>query len=256
MLDCPYAIMEDIETDSGISCCEQAKSADAEVVLDDGRTYKVHAALLSLGSSVLSDAVQLASEQPLHQRLKVPLPCTTGNEAVALINLLYSSRRESYALALPLEQLCLLSSVCNRFLFEDIHGLVDQTMTKHSGDFCSQELQDQPRLEQYLKPANAAGLYWKARSEGLHCFEMACAGYIGMNMKEVAEAAPKDALAPVLAQAAPGGVSPALLEELQSELPQILQGMGVTASSATQYGSVYVRFFNLVEKILKIKRVV
>ena len=158
------AIMDNIEADPSTLCCEQAKSADAEVVLDDGRTYNVHAALLALGSSVLSDVVQLASEKKGQKRLRVPLPTTTGDEAQALILLLYSSRRESYALGLPLEQLCLLSAVCNRFSFEDILGLVDQTLAKHSGDSCPQEVQGQPELEQYLQPANAAAMYWDARA--------------------------------------------------------------------------------------------
>ena len=127
-------------------CCAQAKRGDAEVLLDDGSTHRVHAALFSLGSSVLDNAIQLASKEPGQNRLQIPLPSTTGGEAQALIQLLYSSRRETYAAALPLEQLCLLSTICHGFSFEDLLGLVDQTMAEHSGDSCPVELQGQPKL--------------------------------------------------------------------------------------------------------------
>ena len=231
MLDCLYTIMDDLETDSGISCCEQAKSADAEVVLDDGRTYKVHAALLSLGSSVLCDVVQLASEKKGQKRLQVPLPSTTGDEALALIKLLYSSRRESYASALSLEQLCMLSSVCNRFSFEDTLGLVDQSLARHSGDSCPQELQGHPDLEQYLKPENAAAMYWDARAKGLSSFQLACAKYIGKHVKEVAEAAPKDALGPVLIEAAAHTLGSSSIQDIKADLEQGLQQISYISSS-------------------------
>ena len=128
------------------------------MILDDGSTHRVHAVLLALGPSVLDDAIQLASKEPGQKRLRIPLPSTTGDEAQALIRLLYSSRRETYAAALPLEQLCMLSTVCHRFSFEDLLGLVDQTMAKHSGGSCPEELQGQPTFEQYLKPENVAAM--------------------------------------------------------------------------------------------------
>ena len=123
----------------------------------------------------------------------------------ALSRLLYSSRRETYAAALPLEQLCLLSTVCHRFSFEDLLGPVDQTIAKHSGDICPEELQGQPTFEQYLKPENAAAMYWDARAKGMDSFQVACANYTGAHV-EVAEAAPEDALGPVLVQAAKHGM--------------------------------------------------
>ena len=237
MLACLYAIMDDLEAAAGTSCCEEANDADAEVVLDDSSRFNVHVALLALGSPLLKDVVQLASKQSRQQRLKVPLPSTTCDEAVALINLLYSSRRESYASALPLEQLCLLSSVCNRFSFEDILGLVDQTMAKHSGDSCPQQLKGQPDLKQYLKPGNAAAMYWDARAKGLSSFEMACAHYIGTHVREVAGAAPKDALGPVLLQAAIHTVALSTIQGVKADLEQGLQQISYISSSGGAFSS-------------------
>ena len=235
-------MVEDLGAEISTCCCAQAKHGDAsaEVLLDDGSTHRVHAALLALGSSVLGDAIQLDSKQPGQKRLRIPLPSTTGDQAQALIQLLYSSRRETYAAALPLEQLCLLSTICHRFSFEDLLGLVDQTMAEHSGDSCPVELQGQPKLEQYLKPENAAAMYWDARAKGLDRFQMACARFIGsarfigMHIKEVAEAAPEDALGPVIVQAvAYAGVG--ILGELKADLEQACSQCGILG-----YDSAYV----------------
>ena len=235
-----YMMMDACEADGGISCCEQADSADAEVVLDDGRTYKVHAVLLAMGSSVLSDVVQLASKQPKQKRLRIPFPFTTGDEALALINLLYKSRPESHASGLSLEQLCLLSSVCSRFSFEDILILVDEILAKQSGDSCPEELQAQPDVTQILTPENAAAMYWDARAKGLYSFETACATYIGKHVRQVAEASPHDALGPVLIQAAKHSFDQQQLQAITTELEQGLQqiscigGNGLIRLTATQ----------------------
>ena len=179
----------------------QATAGDAEIVLDDGTALPVHSALLALGSSVLHTAVQLASEGD-NTKIRVKMQSTSLEEAQALLLLLYSNTRESHALGLPLGQLRLLASVCDRFSFEGLLLLVDQALAKHSGDCCPDILQGQAQAEQYLKPENATELFWEARSKNLIQFQAACAKFIGFHVVEVSEAAHTDALGPVLIHAA------------------------------------------------------
>ena len=180
---------------------DQAEDGDAELVLDDGSTLRVHATLLALNSSVMKDVVSLAQagERSL---LRIPAPSTTLDEARALTLLLYSKRQESYIVGLPLAELLHLSSICHRFHFEDVLGLVDSALARNTGGCCTSMLQPQAAPKQYLTPENFSELYWDARCKGLSLFQNACAIYNADHMAEIAEAAPTDALGPVLVQAA------------------------------------------------------
>ena len=179
----------------------QGDDGDAEILLDDKTTVPVHSQLLALKSSVLRDVVLLAGDEG-RGRKQIPLKSTPRAEASALVVLLYSSTPESYVLGLPLESLRQLRNICHRFAFEDFLTMLDQALARHTGAACPQGLDVQAKPEVYLSPANAAELYWSARSQGLDNFSLACANYIGAHVKEVAEAASEDALGPVLVQAA------------------------------------------------------
>ena len=153
-------------------------------------------------------------------RKQIPLKSTPRAEASALVLLLYSSTPESYVLGLPLESLRQLCNICHRFAFEDFLTMLDQALARHTGAASPQILDIQTKSEVYLSPANAAELYWSARSQGLNNFSLACANYIGAHVKEVAEAAPEDALGPVLVQAAKHGVDVKLLHGISKDLQQ------------------------------------
>lgn len=182
----------------------QAEDGDALLVLDDGTAVSVHSALLAIKSSTLRDTVDLAIEHSRGGSLQIPLPSTTAEEARALVVLLYSPRQESHMLGLPPADLQLLSSICHRFAFEGLLGLVDEALAKHSGGHCPEELHRAAAPVSFLTPGNVTQLYWGARSKGLTNFQEACASYIAAHAREVAEAAPADPLAPVLAQVAKG----------------------------------------------------
>ena len=177
----------------------QTSKGDAKIVLDDGQTVQVHSALLALGSNVLEEALQLAQADGRDGSVRVPLPSTSFEELQALLRALYARRIESHLIRVPSEELCLLSSVCHRFNFEDLLSIIDQALARHAGhEELAEELRSQIQVEQYLKPDNAAALYWDARSKGLKSFEAACGSYIGAHVKEVADASPSDALGPIL----------------------------------------------------------
>ena len=136
-------------------------SGDAEFHLDDGQTMLVHSALLVIHSPVFNDAIRLASDQG-QVKLRVPLPDT--EEAKTLLSFLYSPRPESPVLGLALSEYLLLHSVCHRFCFEDVLSLLDESLAKHNGQFSSGELRAHLQPAQYLKPENAASLYWDAQA--------------------------------------------------------------------------------------------
>ena len=175
-----------------------AESADAELVLDDATALRVHSALLIVESPVLRDAVMLARKLD-GDTLRIPWPSTTAEEAHALIFLLYSSRRESYALGLTLDQLLLLVKVCHQYAFQGLLDLLEQALARHIVEFCSPEAQ----AAQFLTTENAMKLYWIAHSKGLTIFQAACASYIAANLQQVARAASADAVGPILAAVAP-----------------------------------------------------
>ena len=184
---------------TGSSLPAQASDGDARLVLEDGHAIQVHSTLLTLQSSVLSDAVQLAQDSG-HKELRIPLPSTPAAEAVVLVTLLYSKRPESHVLSLPLDDLRKLSRICHRFSFDDCLMLVDQALAKHTAGCCPAEVRSLARSKQYLTPDNVVELYWDALEKGMHHFQSACATYMVAHVKEVAVAAPKDALGPVLAE--------------------------------------------------------
>ena len=177
-----------------------ADDGDAELVLEDGSALKVHSALLALGSSILHDAVQLAHKDS-GDKLRISLAATTLAEAQALVELLYSQRRDYYAAQLKLEELTTLADVCHRFAIEDLTAMIDTALTKQSGpapDMVSTEAAGRPSL----KPDNVEELYTQARNLQLPYFQGACAHYIGTHMGEVAQAMPAHPLGPILKSAA------------------------------------------------------
>lgn len=177
-----------------------ASDGDAWLLLDDGQTLQVHAALLRLQSPVLRDAVDLANENGPGVR-QIPLPSTPVAEAKALVELLYSKRPESYVTALPLEHLCQLVEICHRFGLDDSLAIVEEAMARRTGSsLCLRQAQHQ--IVQDLKPDSVIELYQYARSKGLKHFQLGCAAYIAANARQVAEAAPEDALGPVLMEVA------------------------------------------------------
>ena len=200
----------------------QARDGDAELVLDDGSEMAVHAALLELGSCVLKDAVHLARAAE-RGKLRIPLPSTSAAEARALLLVLYSKRRESCVLALSLEQLRLQSNICHRFVFEDLMALVDEALARHSREFCPGNVRPQLQPEQYLRPDNVAELYWDARSKGLDSFQKACAAFIGAHIHQVAEAAPTDAMGPILSEAAACTANRGQSKSIESDLESFQQ---------------------------------
>ena len=178
-----------------------AEKGDVELILDDGTALRVHSAFLVVESPVLEDAVSLAREDKGEDKadmLRVPLPSVAVEEAQALISVLYSTGRDSYALSLSFEQLPLLVKICHQLGFQKLLCVVEQALVRHTGEFCPAEVQ----LQQYVTCKNAIELYWTARSKGLDSLQASCADYIAANVKKVAEAAPTDALAPVLAAVA------------------------------------------------------
>ena len=211
----------------------QASKGDANILLKDGQSFRVHSALLALNSPVLEDAVDLTQAEG-QAIASIRLPSTSAEELQALLEALYSQRLESHMNRLPLSQLRLLSSVCHRFSFQDLLSLLDQALAKHAGEAHAPEgLQVKP--EQYLTFDNAAELYWDARAKGFSAFETACASFIGANMKAVAEATPDDGLGPILNAAAAvkshqAAVQPQVLAA-KAHLQQGMQALGVTATS-------------------------
>ena len=179
----------------------QASEGDALLVLDDGQTVQVHSLLLALHSAVLKDAIQLA-QGAQHEVLRVPLPSTPASEAVALVKVLYSKTPESHILGLPLEHLCKLANICHRFALGDCLTLVDQALAKHTAECCPVLLRAQAQSEQYLRSDNVVNLYWDACAKGMENSKAACATFIGAHVREVAAAASKDLLGPVLLEIA------------------------------------------------------
>ena len=161
---------------------------------------QVHSALLTLGSAVLHDAVQLAEKKqglPLH----VPLPATPTAEAEALVHLLYSQKRESYASGQTINRLVSLAKVCQRFAFSELVSILDVALTRLCGP-SPLVMPSEPFSKEAITPANVVGLYWEARAERLPHFEAACAHYIGQHVANVAQATRTDPLSPVLQAAA------------------------------------------------------
>ena len=99
----------------------QSEKGGADVLMDDGSSFRVHSTLLTLESPILEDVVSLAQREG-RARTRIPLRSTSVQELQALIGLLYSKRRESYLLDLPLEQLGYLSSVRHRFSMDELLG--------------------------------------------------------------------------------------------------------------------------------------
>ena len=179
----------------------QASEGDAYLVLDDGQTVQVHSLLLTLHSVVLKDAVQLAQEAQ-HEVLQIPIPSTPAEEAIALVKVLYSKTPESHILSLALEHLCKLANVCHRFALGDCLTLVDQALAKHTAECCPVLLRAQAQSEQNLSSDNVVELYWDACAKGMENSKAACATFIGAHVREVAAAASKDPLGPVLMEIA------------------------------------------------------
>ena len=169
-------------------------------MLDDGSALKVHSALLALGSSILHDAVQPARKDS-GDKLRISLPATTLAEAQALVELLYSQRRDYYAAQLRLEELMTLADVCHRFAFEDLTAMIDTALTKQSGP-APDMVPTEAAGHSSLKPDNVVELYTQARNLQLPYFQGACAHGICAHMGEVAQAIPADPLGPILKSAA------------------------------------------------------
>ena len=181
-----YVVMTDASTKDNSEVAgtkvgpARADDGDAELLLDDGSVLKVHSALLAVGSSVLHDAVQLARKE-LGDLLRIPLPGTTLAEARALVQLLYSQRREHYAIQLGLGELMTLAHVCHSFAFEDLTAVIDMALTKQSGP-APDMVPIEPAGQTSLKSDNVVELYTQARCQQLPYFQGACPHFIGAHM--------------------------------------------------------------------------
>ena len=196
---------------------------DAVLVLDDGKTFAVHSALVALGSTILEDAVHLAHEED-QATARISLPSTSETEAQALVFFLYSKRPESYTRQLDLEALQRLARVGHRFGFQDLLGVVDEALAAGCGASSPEALgTQQSQARQHLNPENAVELYNEARCKGLTSFQAACAHHIAAHSAAVAECAPADGLGPVLAQVAKLHVLRSPLQALQKDMEKELR---------------------------------
>ena len=212
-----------------------AKNGDAELVLDTATALQVHSAFLVVESPVLVEAVTLAQQRG-QDKLRLPLPSTSVEEAQALVSFLYSTRRESYALGLPLDRLRLLVNICHQFAFQGLLDIVEQALARHAGTCCPPHVQPEAQPAQFLTPENAPELYWVCHSKGLKTFQAACANYIAANLELVADKALTDDIGPLLAVVARTSCRLTTIEEELGRVKNWFQ-----ASSTASYNGNYVR---------------
>ena len=220
------------QAESPFTTAAGADDGDAVLVLHDATLVRVHSALLAVGSSVMRDAVHLA-QADITDLMRIPLPSTSAEEADALVAMLYSQRPDSYACSLPLDQLLLLHKICHRLSFEGLLGVIDTALTRHTGSLCPDQLQSRELPVNYLTPQNATELYWEASSRNLGTFQAACARYIGSHIRQIAEAAPSDALGPIIMETAAFSKSGRVARQIEEDIREVMLKLNMHMSWTT-----------------------
>ena len=167
------------------------RKGDVVLTLDSGEAYPAHSLYLRHRSAVLAEAIAVGSlkERPL----RVPIPGTTSQELLVLLQTIYSPNPQKYLDGLRSDCVSLwtLAKVCHKLDCQDILQQADALLSQNCGLV-------------FGSHAQAVQQYADSQQWGLTATNAAVTSHLCANIREVSfQGAHNIDLTPVLSKVAP-----------------------------------------------------
>lgn len=166
---------------------EASYTGTAQLVLDSGQVFHVHADLLELSSSTLAEALATARGRSSGAAPSLHLPGVTGRQAIILLQALYAMPSAvTWASAQPATDLLELASVCHALACARLLHLAQDALVKQAHACITKD--------------NAIKLYYQARQLDMSAFQQECAVSIVKLLPELKldQSAGNEGLLPIL----------------------------------------------------------